>query len=328
MTKKLNPKDIKKILVLSLSNLGDIILTFPVIDILRSHFDHADLAVMVGPKGKPLLIDNPRIEYLYVYNKKMPLKNKWHWLCQIRKERFDLVVDLRHSIFPLLLMPKYRTSLTRRRIDGEHVRDQHLRCLYSVFPADLSKEHFCFSPTPEDRDFVDGELHRQIQSDDPVAVIAPGAADHRKRWTEEGFACVADRLAQDHGLRVVFIGDENDSVIISRIMARMRTAAIDFSGRCTVVQSGLLIQRAKIVIVNDSAPMHLASYLGSPVVALFGPTDPVRYGPWGDWSGFIRHNDDCMACREKIPDAEHSCMEMISAEEVVSMAERLLNPRF
>jgi len=328
MSQRVDSKTIRKILILSLSNLGDIILTFPVIDILRFHFNHADLAVMVGPKGKPLLIDNPRIDYLYVYNKQMPLKHKWHWLRQIRKEQFDLVVDLRHSVFPLFLMPRYRTSLARRRIEGEHMRDQHLRCLYSIYPADLSKERFCFSPSQEDRDFVIPELGRHVSAEDPIAVIAPGAADHRKRWTEEGFACVADRLAQDYGLRIVFIGDENDTVIISRIMARMRTAAIDFSGRFTVIQSGLLIQRARIVIVNDSAPMHLASYLGSPVVALFGPTDPVRYGPWGDWSGFIRHNDDCMACREKTPDAEHSCMEAISPEEVVLMSERLLNPRF
>ena len=326
--KSVQKEKIKKILVISLSNPGDIITTFPVIDILRQHFDQAALAVMIGPKGKSLLIDNPRIDYLYVYNKRMSLNNKWRWLCQMRKENFDMIVDLRHSIFPLLLLPRYRTALARRKIAGEHVLDQHLRCLYSVYPADLSKEKFCFSPSDEDLQFVQTTLSRYIQPEDAIAVIAPGAADHRKRWTEEGFAEVAQGLARKHNLRIVFIGDENDSAIVSRIMAKMCIPAIDLCGQSTFIQSGVLMKRARIVIVNDSAPMHMASYIGAPVVALFGPTDPVRYGPWGDWSGFIRHNEDCMACQEKIPDAKHSCMNAVSADEVIFMAERLLNPRF
>jgi ADP-heptose:LPS heptosyltransferase len=325
---KLNKEKVKKILVISLSNLGDIILTFPVIDILRRDFEQADLSVMIGPKGKTLLIDNPKIDHLYIYDKQMPFWNKVRWIMQLRKERFDFIVDLRHGVFPVLFGARYRTPLIRKRIPSEHYRDQHLRILYAIYPADLSREKFSFIPSENDIAFVDQTLCNHIQHDDPIAVIAPSAADHRKRWNEDGFAKVADHLAQDHGLKIVFIGGEDDSAIISRIMARMRLSAVDMSGKTTLPQTGVLISRSKIVIVNDSSSMHLASYLGVPVVALYGPTDPVKSGPWGDWSGFIRHNNDCMACQEKIPDAEHSCMDAISPDEVVTMVERLLNPRF
>ena len=82
---RIQKERIKKILVMSLSNLGDIILTFPVIDILRRDFDQADLSVMVGPKGKTLLIDNPKIDHLYVYDKGMPVNNKIRWAMELRK---------------------------------------------------------------------------------------------------------------------------------------------------------------------------------------------------------------------------------------------------
>jgi len=319
---------VKKILVISLSNLGDIIMTFPVIDILRRDFDQADLSVMVGPKGKALLIDNPRIDHLYIYDKHMSFFNKIRWMNQLRKEHFDMVVDLRHTVFPFFLMPRYRTPLVRQRVLHEHFRDQHLRYLYALHPAELSRERFSFLPSEKDQKELKEFLAGQIAADDTFAVLAPGAADHRKRWSEDGFARVADHLAQEHGLKIVFVGDDDDASIVSRVMARMRISAIDLSAKANFPQVGILLSRAAMAVVNDSSVMHLASYLGTPAVALFGPTNPEQYGPWGDWSGFIRHHEDCMACRVNDRDGEHACMSAISPEEVVMMVERLLNPSF
>ncbi|HSV43512.1 MAG TPA: glycosyltransferase family 9 protein [Candidatus Bathyarchaeia archaeon] len=326
--KKIVESKVKKILVISLTNLGDIVVTFPVIDILRRDFPLADLGVMIGPKGKSLLIDNPKIEHLYIYDKHMSLGNKWRWLNQLRKERFDFIVDLRHTVFPLLLRPRYATSLIRRRIPGEHMRDQHLRCLYGVHPADISKERYAFFPSPQDVQAVDDFLYRHLQREDRIAVFAPGAADHRKRWTENGFAMVGDYLAQECGLKIVLVGTEQESGMMNRIMARMHMTALDACGVLSLAQTGVLLSRAAICVVNDSGVMHLASYLGTPTVALYGPTNPVLSGPWGDWSGFIQHNKDCMACREKNELAEHTCMEAIDPQEVCAMAQRLLNPTF
>lgn len=319
---------VKKILVISLSNLGDIILTFPVIDILRRDFDQADLSVMIGPKGKPLLIDNPRIDHLYIYDKHMPFKNKIRWMMELRKERFDLIVDLRHSLFPVFLMPRYRSALIRRRSKNEHARDQHLRVLYSVYPADLSRQRFAFFASDKDVQMLKESLAGRLSDDDKFVVMAPGAADCRKRWTEEGFAQTADCLAQENGMKIIFVGDESDTSLVSRVTARMRIAAIDLSGKASLTQVGYLLSRASMAIVNDSGVMHLASYLGTPIVALFGRTDPVGSAPWSDWSGFVRQNQDCMGCQTTDPNAEHTCMEAIKVQDVISMAQRLLNPRF
>lgn len=325
---KIQKDRIKKILVISLSNLGDVILTFPVIDILRRDFDQADLSVMVGPKGKPLLIDNPKIDHLYVYDKGMPLKNKIRWAFELRKERFDFIVDLRHTILPIFLMPRYRTPMVRRHLQNEHARDQHLRVLYSVYPADLSRERFSFFCSEKDQESLKTLLSGRMSEGDRFVVMAPGAADHRKRWTEEGFAETADFLARENGMKIVFVGSEADAEIISRVAARMRISPIDLSGQASLTQVGHLLTRAALAVVNDSCAMHLASYLGTPTVALFGPTDPSGSAPWGDWSGFIRHHHDCMGCQANSRDAEHTCMGAIQAQEVIAMAQRLLNPRF
>ena len=96
--KKIVTSKVKKILVISLTNLGDIVLTFPVIDILRRDFPQADLGVMIGPKGKTLLIDNPKIEHLYIYDKHMSLGNKLSWLNQLRREHFDFIVAIGFNV--------------------------------------------------------------------------------------------------------------------------------------------------------------------------------------------------------------------------------------
>lgn len=238
------------------------------------------------------------------------------------------MVDLRHSLFPVFLLPRYHTPFLRQRIHHEHVRDQHLRFLFSVYPADMSKERFSFFPSEDDKNIIGNLLAPHMTLEDKIVVIAPGAADHRKRWNEEGFAQAADCFSKEYNLKVVFIGDDQDSEIVSRIRARMHMASLDLSGKTTFPQSGFLMSCARVALVNDSAAMHMASYIGTPVVALFGPTDPVKYGPWGDWSGFIRHNEDCLACHEEKSSLEHSCMEAIAVDEVVLMAKRLLNYKF
>jgi ADP-heptose:LPS heptosyltransferase len=306
----------QRILIISLSNIGDIILTLPVIDILRRDFPSAKITVVVGPKGEGLLAANPDID-LQVFDKHQPWQKTFAWLLRIRRERFDLIVDLRNTALPLFIPAKKKTSVFLRRIPGEHMRQQHLRRLNSVHRSGESLPgRSALVVPPEDQDHVRRLLAKEVGEGNRFVVIAPGAADHGKRWSPQEFAWVADDLIKNYPFKVVFIGDESDRPIVSQTISRMSYPAIDLSGRTTLTQLSALLEKAGLLITNDSAPMHLASYLQIPVLAIFGPTDPKRYGPWSRQSCVVAKKDLCPACRALGKKLTHECLQKVKAEEV------------
>src|SRR3989338_6032717 len=106
----IDKSQVKRILVISLSNVGDIILTTPVIRVLSKEFSTARIDVMVGPNGKEIFEKDPKVFKLIIYDKHMPIIQKRRLQLKLKKMKYDLVVDLRNTIFPLLLGPKYRTG--------------------------------------------------------------------------------------------------------------------------------------------------------------------------------------------------------------------------
>jgi len=313
---KISKAAVRKILVISLSNIGDIILTFPVIDILKHDFPDAKISVVIGPKGEGLLKDNPIFERVYIYHKRQPVGKTLAWMGELRREQFDLVVDLRNTAIPFFIGPRYRTSFFLRRDKLQHMRHQHLNRLKSVYPfGSIPQKRYALFVSKEDEAYIDGIIRKEgpgVRSTKFV-VVSPGAADEKKRWTEEGFAQVCDSLAGE-GANILFIGDANDKPGITRIMAVMKHKAADLSGRASLTQVAHLISRCELVITNDSAPLHLASYLDVPVVALFGPTSPERYGPWNARGVFIKKQAD------GIEDKEY--MKLITPDEVLDIIHR------
>ncbi len=104
MLKKLsNKSEIKKILVVSLTNIGDVILTFPVIDILKKDFPSAKLSIVIGPKAESLFFKNPYLDKIHIFDKHQPPLKSLSWIGELRRERFDLVVDLRNTAIPFLI---------------------------------------------------------------------------------------------------------------------------------------------------------------------------------------------------------------------------------
>src|SRR3989338_7034199 len=116
---------IKKILVISLSNIGDIILTTPVISSLRARFPESRLAVLVGPKGVPIFEKSETIDEVIVFDKQVSLWKKFLLVMDLRQKKFDLVVDIRNTAIPFFLWPKYRTSFFVDR-RSQSMRQRHL----------------------------------------------------------------------------------------------------------------------------------------------------------------------------------------------------------
>lgn len=317
-SKSLDKSKISKILVISLTNIGDVILTFPVIDILRHDFPNAKISAVVGPKAFGIIKSNPIFHKVHVYDKRKNSYKTFLWILELKKERFDLVVDLRNSAIPFMIFPRYRTSLWNKKIEGQHMKEKHLLRLKTIyhFNNEADKRE-CVYISKEDEEYVARLISEDLGHGKKFVVIAPSAADHNKRWKEESFAQICDYFIQKHGLKIVFVGDSKDKEISSRIIKLMKNKSVDLSGRLTLLQLASLLKKSFFSIVNDSAPMHLASYLDIPVVAIFGPTDPKKYGPWSKNSLYFRNNLNCEKCKNHKLEIDHTCNHSISCEEVV-----------
>ncbi len=310
---------IKKILLISLSNIGDVILSFPVLDILKKDFPLAKLSVVIGPKAESLLKENSCLDELIIFNKHQSALKMISWIFELRRKHFDLVIDLRNTAIPFLMGAKKKTPLRTIKRANQHMRDKHLARLRSVYNyKEESFKQYALDISEENRNFVEQLINKEIGKGQKFILIASGAASHTKRWTEQGFAEAGDALFQRTGFKIVFIGDKTDYKIAKRIAERMKESTINLCGRTSLIQLAILMEKAQCVLSNDSAPMHLASYLNKPVCALFGPTSSQQYGPWSKQSVVIKNNTQCHKCHHLEKEAEHTCMEAIKSEQVLS----------
>ncbi len=311
--------EIHKILVVSLSNIGDVVLTLPVVDILRNDFPEAQLSLVVGPKAQTLFQGNPHIHQLHIFDKKQPFWITLSWVLQLRAQSFDLVVDLRNTAIPFLISPRYRTPCLVNQNTPTHMRQKHLQHLRTAYPYTLeSNKRYAVTVSSGDTTSVQKTLTQAFGDCPQYIVVAPGAADQAKRWPIDCFIEVCYWLVKHDDWKVVCVGDKNDRGAAERLKQVLMGNVVNLCGQTSLLELAAVLQGAFLAIVNDSAPMHLASYLDVPVLALFGPSDPQRYGPWGANGHYLRNNQDCAACRSLKDSYRHTCMEAITGQDVLN----------
>ncbi len=324
--RRIDIKQIKEILVISLTNIGDVILTFPVIDILKNDFPDANISIVVGPKAIPLVKDNPLYKKIYCYNKQNSLWERFEWIGTLRKGNFDLIVDLRNTAIPLMLSHKWRTPFFQAKDNRLHMREKHLERLSQVHSfTDVPVAPKALFISVEDRKLVDDLILIEMADgpEKPFVIVAPGAANHDKRWNKEGFAKVCSFIQKTYGYTIVFVGDEKDKAFAGSIISQMEIRSVNGCGRISLTQLAYLMQKSLLVISNDSSPMHLASYLNVPVVAIFGPSNPVHYGPWSKQGVYVKKAIQCKRCLNPKIQEPHVCMRA-EGDEVIKEVEKIL----
>ena len=295
---------IERILVVSLSNIGDVVLTLPVVDILRAAFPAAELYLIVSPKARGLFAENPHITRVIAYDKQAPWHAKLAWFLGLRRLRFDLVVDLRNSMLPFLLNTR---TLTRPVCSPAkvHMKQKHLARLALVFDGldgPVGRSGIAFSAAQH------SSVERLVRGWEGYVLVAPGAADPRKRWDAKGFIDVVGHLRWK-GKKVVLVGDDKDRPVAACITAAFSEGVLDLCGSTSLIELAGVAARAALAVTNDSGTMHLASYFDRPVIALFGRTDPFFYGPWSTRSVALRKGAD---------------VALISPEDVIAEVDKFL----
>jgi heptosyltransferase-2 len=309
-----------KILLIGPSNLGDTLLTYPAMGAFWQAYPDAEFHLLTGLRVLPLVQTDPRFHRIWVWNKRAGWLAKLAQIGRLFLERFDGVVDFRHSLIALFLLPRWRTPiLLRPGVDAVHQVDRYMAlALAKKIPPTSQPVRLFFRS--EDSVWVD----RWLEPGKRVVVIAPGARSHLKRWTIGGLAWVADRLIREQNAQVLLVGESAERSIASEVCRTMREHALDLTGHTTWPQLAALLARAELIITHDSACLHAAWLMGVPMVALFGPTDEKRYGPRHPRSVVVRRHLVCAPCGLAQCPYRHECMEWITPEEVYQAAVQML----
>lgn len=352
----LKTKKVERILLIRLRNIGDVLLTVPAIRAFREAFPRAFIAALVNAGTEEMLTENPLLDEVLVFNpewKKLPfwprLKKEMSFLWNVRKRKFDLAINLtegdRGAFICLIsgapekigIASKDRSLWWKRLIfthmlpmpeGNQHVVDQILKVPQSLGldPRDKRVEVFY---SRGDKEFIDRLLQLEgVGPQDPLVHIHPTARWLFKCWRDEGVARVIDELQATGKVRVVLTGggEKKELEKIDRILEHCHTHPLNFAGRMNLKQLAALSQRCRFFIGVDTAPMHIAAAVGTPVIALFGPSGEVSWGPWGAGHVVIKKDLECRPCgKDGCQGSKKSrCLDEISEEEVLQEAFRFL----
>lgn len=321
----ISPKELKNILVVTLSNFGDVIMTTPVIMALARKYPQAKMTVVVGPRARSVLQRSSDIHKIVIYDKKASLLEKWKFIKALRSVAYDRVVDLRNTAIPFLVSCGKRTPLFRK-FTKTNMRDRHLEMLAKVEPDIPSSFSFRFF-NQTDETFAARALEAAgIREKKGWILAAPGAASERKRWPVEHFKEVIRKLHERTGKKILLAGTLDERPVAESIRAELPGIVTVFCGDLVLSETAVLIANASLVIANDSALMHLGFELGVPTVGIFGPTDHEKYGHKGPKFRVARGDAaNCMCGSDPLPRAERSCFHGLKPEKVIKLSLELLN---
>ncbi len=317
-------KERSHILVITLSNIGDIILTTPVIASLRTSFPEAKLTVVVGPKGESLLKGSPEIDRLLVYDKKAGRFHRGELVKLLREVSYNLVVDLKNSAFPFLVRARKRSPLFRfHRSRG--ARERHLEVLEMMGLPVEETSRFTFFSQEDEASLFEKLGRKGVSLSAPWAVVAPGAGSEVKRWPIEGFRAVLEKMLETTALNFLVVGDEKEASLGEKLVGAGSSRIVNLTGEISLRQLAALVSRAKLVLTNDSAVMHLGYELERPVTAIFGPTDHEKYGRMSEVWRLVREFPPCAPCKKAQCRFERRyCLEDLRPEKVLEACQELL----
>ena len=313
------------ILVVTLSNFGDVIMTTPVIMALVQKYPEARITVVVGPRARSVLQRSADIHKIVIYDKKASFWKKVKFIAELRKVKYDRVVDLRNTAIPFLVSCKKRTPLFRK-FTKVNMRDRHLEMLKKVEPDIPTPSPFHFFNEADEMFAMRALDVAGIREKSGWILVAPGAASERKRWPVRYFTEVIQTLHERTGKKVLLVGTLNERPVANDILTELPGIVGVFCGDLILPETVALIANASLVVANDSAIMHLGFELGTPTVGIFGPTDHEKYGHEGPKFRVARGEAQKCSCgSDKLPPAERSCFHRLKPEKVIEFSLELLN---
>lgn len=320
--------------------IGDAVMATPALAALRRAFPAAQITVVANPLVAELFTTHPDCDRVIRFDERGKQRGAggfWRFCLALRRERFDLAVLLQNAfeaaVMALLAgIPRragYRTDgrgmlLTAGvpavdKKHGLHHVDYYLQMLYQLgLPGADRQLRLALAPE-------EAAAAAELLGPGEWVAINPGASyGAAKRWIPERFAAVADALASEYGVKVVLTGGSGEVEIGVDIARAMQAPALNLIGRTSVRELMAVLARCRLVVTNDSGPMHIAAALRVPIVAVFGPTDHTTTSPLGQDCRIVRTPVDCAPCMLRECPIDHRCMTRVTADDVLIAARDLL----
>jgi heptosyltransferase-3 len=340
---------INNILVIKLRHIGDVVLTIPVFEALRYHYPDAFIAALVNSEAGPILEHHPSVDRLFTLQRSLhPVQDvirQLQLIRDLRSQHFDLVLELsksdRGAFYGFVTGAGKRLgfrSRTCKRVDRQllftdlvtpsgtqHIVDYHLEMIKKLALKVPGKDLALYwDRTDEDLcgRILEGE---GISPNDHFVVMHPFSRDRHKSWHVDGYAKICDYMSDRWGVRTVLIGGSEDAerLLVDRVAVTAKSAPVNLGGRLSLKQLAAVSSRALLFVGIDSGPMHVAAAVGTPVVAIFGPSRRFRWGPWGEGHEVIQKKWPCVPCGKKGCDGtgRSRCLDELSVAEVTAVLE-------
>ena len=335
----------KKIIIWQTAFLGDLILTTPLVESVKNLYPDSYLSLISKPFGKEVFKNNPFLDELIIFDKKS--MSNWQLIKKLKAKKYDIAISphrshrASYSLF-LARIPKrigfdkagfsfLYTDTVPHKFDGTHEIVRNLRLL-EVLPeydkSKIQKNPNLYLNEPEDEFYKNFELE-----DKNYVSIAPGSKWATKRWTVEGFSGLINTLLERKE-KVVLIGSSEDEEYTNRILQKVKNenGIVNLIGKTNLRQSFSIIKHSKILISNDSAPVHMAVAFNTPVVEIMGPT-VKEFGFYPFRNGIVVETEglSCRPCglhgHQECPIKTHECMTKISVKDVLRAMDDLLGIR-
>lgn len=328
---------VQKILVIKLRAVGDVLLSTIVTKNLRLAFPSSRIEYLTEPPSVDLLKTNPFIDDVMVYDRSR--MSGLGLIQRVRGKEFDLVIDLfgnpRTALITRLSGARYRVGFRFRgrsyaynipvppRGGDVHNTQFNLDAIEAI-GVDIQDRNIYFHVTPNDDEVVGAVLKSEGLAGKFIAGINAGGGWYTKRWVLERFARLADLLIEQYKASVILLWGPGQKSDVESIQSMMKHKAF-IPPETTLLQLGALLKRCSILISNDSGPMHIAAAVGTPVVGIYGPTNPILQGPYGSRHVVVRNETlECLGCNFTRCPIGHPCMRELSVDDVLNGVKRLL----
>lgn len=288
-----NIPDYKNILIIQTAFAGDVILTLPLLEEIKFKFPDANVSFLCIPGAANILDNNPFVNEVIIYDKRKSQKGIfafYKFLKSIRAMNFDLVISPHRSLRSTLLSYFSKagqtisfdvsaiSSLYKTKVAYNSNVHEIVRNLSLLGPIGILKEDIIppvLFPSEDDCETVDDLLKKfKIGEDEKFITIAPGSVWITKAYPEEKYAKVLNIL-KEFNVKIVIIGGEDDEGLGAMLKVLCKNPNVyNAAGKLSFLQSAELIRRSKVILTNDSAPLHIANAMGTKVIAIFGATIP------------------------------------------------------